>query len=120
MTIKEKDLKPNAQVRPEIVEFAQELINSNGVKDDEHLAYVSAGFVYRNQAFRECIVTGRITNQRYIDCIAKNKPYKDAYVTYVMPNGKVYKTALDSVKEYIDGTLKVMTFDIVDEVKYPD
>lgn len=110
MTIKEKDFKSFAQVRPEVVELADRLLELGGVRDDEHFAFVRVGLIYRNQAFRECLLTGR----------AVSGP-KDTYATYQMPNGKVYKVAVDIAKEQLaeDVTLCVCTFDLDEHIGIP-
>ena len=59
MTIKEKDFKSFAQVRPEVVELADRLVDLLPIREDEHFAFVRVGLIYRNQAFRECLLTGR-------------------------------------------------------------
>ena len=110
MTIKEKDFKSFAQVRPEIVELADRLLELGGVRDDEHFAFVRVGLIYRNQAFRECLLTGRAVSGT-----------KDTYATYQMPNGKVYKVAVDISKEQLaeDVTLCVTTYDIDEHIGIP-
>jgi hypothetical protein len=109
MTIKEKDFKAFAQVRPEIVELADRLLELGGVRDDEHFAFARVGLIYRNQAFRECLLTGRVSGSS-----------KDTYATYQMPNGKAYKVAVDIVNEqlYAD-TLRVATYDIDEHIGIP-
>ena len=123
MTIKEKDFTQNpfAQVRPEIVELADRLLELGGVRDDESFSYVRVGLIYRNQAFRECLLTHRVTQQNYLKCRDENKPYKDTYATYQMPNGKVYKVAVDIVKEMLaeDVTLCVCPFDLDEHIGIP-
>ena len=109
MTIKQKDFQPSAQVRPEIVEFADRLLGLGGVRDDEHFAYVRVGHIYRNQAFRECLLTGR----------AVTKSLKSTYVTYKMPNGKVYKVAIDSALENIAQDLHICPFDLDEHIGIP-
>ena len=112
MTIKEIDFthNPFAQVRPEIVELADRLLELGGVRDDEHFAFVRVGLIYRNQAFRECLLTGRISGGS-----------KKEYATYQMPNGKVYKVAIDMVTEQMaeDVTLCVCPFDLDEHIGIP-
>ena len=110
MTIKEIDFKSFAQVRPEVVELADRLLELGGVRDDEHFAFVRVGLIYRNQAFRECLLTGRISGGS-----------KKEYATYQMPNGKVYKVAVDMVTEQMaeDVTLCVCPFDLDEHIGIP-
>ena len=110
MTIKEIDFthNPFAQVRPEIVELADRLLELGGVRDDEHFAFVRVGLIYRNQAFRECLLTGRISGGS-----------KKEYATYQMPNGKAYKVAIDIVFEQNEETLRVATYDIDEHIGIP-
>ena len=110
MTIKEKDFKSFAQVRPEIVELADRLLELGGVRDDEHFAFARVGLIYRNQAFRECLLTGRVSGSS-----------KKEYATYQLPSGKVYKVAVDIVAEQFaeDVTLRVATYDIDEHIGIP-
>ena len=110
MTIKEKDFKAFAQVRPEVVELADRLLELGGVRDDEHFAFARVGLIYRNQAFRECLLTGRVSGSS-----------KKEYATYQMPNGKVYKVAVDIFTEQFadDVTLRVATYDIDEHIGIP-
>lgn len=120
MTIKEKDFRLSAQARPEIVELADRLLELGGVRDDESFSYVRAGLIYRNQAFRECLLTHRVTEQSLVKCRDENKPYKDTYATYQMPNGKVYKVAVDIGLECaIKETLRICPFDLDEHVGIP-
>lgn len=120
MTIKEKDFRPSAQVRPEVVELADRLLGLGGVRDDESFSYVRVGLIYRNQGFRECLLTHRLTQQNYLKCRDENKPYNDTYATYQMPNGKVYKVAVDIGKEQlICETLRVATYDLDEHIGIP-
>jgi hypothetical protein len=108
MTIKEKDFKSFAQVRPEIVELADRLVDLLPIRDDEHFAFTRVGLIYRNQAWRECLLTGRAVSGT-----------KDTYATYQMPNGKAYKVAVDIVFEQNEETLRVATYDIDEHVGIP-
>jgi len=120
MTIKEKDFRPSAQVRPEIVELADRLLGLGGVRDDESFSYVRVGLIYRNQGWRECLLTHRVTQQNYLKCRDENKPYNDTYATYQMPNGKVYKVAVDIGRECaIYETLRITTFDLDEHIGIP-
>jgi len=108
MTIKEKDFKSFAQVRPEIVQLADQLVDLLPLRDDEHFAFTRVGLIYRNQAWRECLLTGRAVSGT-----------KDTYATYQMPNGKAYKVAVDIVFEQNEETLRVATYDIDEHVGIP-
>lgn len=110
MTIKEIDFKSFAQVRPEVVELADRLLELGGVRDDEHFAFVRVGLIYRNQAWRECLLTGRVGGSS-----------KKEYATYQMPSGKVYKVAVDIFTEQFadDVTLRVATYDIDEHIGIP-
>lgn len=108
MTIKEKDFKSFAQVRPEIVELADRLVDLLPIRDDEHFAFTRVGLIYRNQGWRECLLTGRISGGS-----------KKEYATYQMPNGKAYKVAVDIVFEQNEETLRVATYDIDEHVGIP-
>jgi len=122
MTIKEKDFTQNpfAQVRPEIVELADRLLELGGVRDDEHFAFVRVGLIYRNQAFRECLLTGRFVKRSFKESRLSGKDHNDTYATYQMPNGKVYKVAVDIGKEQlICETLRVATYDIDEHIGIP-
>lgn len=120
MTIQEKDFKLSAQVRPEIVQLADRLLESGGVRDNEAFSYVRVGLIYRNQAWRECLLTHRVTNQSYNECRDSGKPYLDTYATYQMPNGKVYKVAVDIAKERLyEETIVICPFDLDEHVGIP-
>lgn len=108
MTIKEKDFKSFAQVRPEIVELADRLVDLLPLRDDEHFAFTRVGLIYRNQAWRECLLTGRVSGGS-----------KKEYAVYQMPNGKAYKVAVDIVFEQNEETLRVATYDIDEHVGIP-
>ena len=109
MTIKEKDFKSFAQVRPEIVQLSDRLVDLLPLRDDEHFAFTRVGLIYRNQAWRECLLTGRASGSS-----------KDTYATYQMPNGKAYKVAVDIGKEQlIYQTLRVATYDIDEHIGIP-
>ena len=108
MTIKEKDFKSFAQVRPEIVQLADRLVDLLPIRDDEHFAFTRVGLIYRNQAWRECLLTGRVSG-------GSNKEY----AVYQMPNGKAYKVAVDIVFEQNEETLRVATYDIDEHVGIP-
>ena len=108
MTIQEKDFQRFAQVRPELVDLADRLVDLLPIRDDEDFLCTRVGLIYRNQAFRECFLTHRSTNGS-----------KDTYATYQMPNGKAYKVAVDIAKEQLDDnvTLRVCPIDL-DEHRY--
>lgn len=110
MTIQEKDFQSFAQVRTEIVQLADQLVDLLPIRDDEHFAFVRVGLIYRNQAFRECLLTGRASGSK-----------KNTYATYQMPNGKAYKVAVDIAKEQLaeDVTLCVCTFDLDEHIGIP-
>ena len=122
MTIKEKDFTQNpfAQVRPEIVELADRLLELGGVRDDEHFAFVRVGLIYRNQAFRECLLTGRRVTRSYKQSRLSGKDHNDTYATYQLPSGKAYKVAVDISKEQlIYETLRVATYDLDEHIGIP-
>ena len=110
MTIQEKDFKRFAQVRPELVQLADRLVDLLPLRDDEHFGFTRVGLIYRNQAFRECLLTHRSTNG-----------LKDTYATYQMPNGKAYKVAVDIGKEQLDDnvTLRVCPIDLDEHIGIP-
>lgn len=109
MTIKEKDFQSFAQVRPEVVELADRLIDLVPLRDDEHFAFARVGLIFRNQGWRQCVLTGRASGDS-----------KDTYATYQMPNGKAFKVAVDIVKEQMDAdTLRVATYDIDEHIGIP-
>ena len=120
MTIKEKDFKSFAQVRPEIVQLADQLVDLLPLRDDEHFAFTRVGLIYRNQSWRECLLTGRSVSRSFSDSRLSGKDHKDTYATYQMPNGKAYKVAVDIGKEQlITETLRVATYDIDEHVGIP-
>ena len=108
MTIKEKDFKSFAQVRPEIVQLADQLVDLLPLRDDEHFAFTRVGLIYRNQSWRECLLTGRVSGGS-----------KKEYAVYQMPNGKAYKVAVDIVFEQNEETLRVATYDIDEHIGIP-
>ena len=69
---------------------------------DEFNGWARECQVFRNQGWRTGVVTHRIT-----------KTKKTEYVTYKMPNGKVYKVAIDMINEQKENTLKVHNYDII-------
>jgi hypothetical protein len=69
---------------------------------DEFQGWARECQVLRNQGWRNGIVTHRMTNGD-----------KTEYVTYAMPKGKVYKVAIDMIKEQKNNTLIVKYYDIV-------
>ena len=112
MTIQEKDFRPFAQARPELVELANKLLSLTQAKDDEHFSFVRVGLIFRNQAFRECVLTGRLSGGK-----------KKEFATYQMPNGKVYKVAIDMVEEQMNAdnlTLVVCPFHLYEQIDRPD
>ena len=110
MTIQEKDFKRFAQVRPELVQLADRLVDLLPLRDDEHFICTRVGLIYRNQAFRECLLTGRST-----------RGSKDTYATYQMPNGKAYKVAVDITQEQLadDLTLTICPIDLDEHIGIP-
>ena len=110
MTIQEKDFKRFAQVRPELVQLADRLVDLLPLRDDEHFGFTRVGLIYRNQAFRECLLTGRST-----------RGSKNTYATYQMPNGKAYKVAVDITQEQLDDnvTLRVCPIDLDEHIGIP-
>ena len=108
MTIQEKDFKSFAQVRPEVVQLADRLVGLLPIRDDEHFAFVRVGLIYRNQAFRECLLTGRVGGGSKLE-----------YATYQLPSGKAYKVAVDIVFEQNEETLRVATYDIDEHIGIP-
>jgi len=71
------------------------------VATDEFQGWLRECQVFRNQGWRNGIVTHRIT-----------KGSKTEYVTYAMPKGKVYKVAIDMIHEQETNTIKVSNKDI--------
>lgn len=69
---------------------------------DEFQGWARECQVFRNQGWRTGIVTHRISTGN-----------KTEYVTYAMPNGKVYKVAIDMINEQKTNTLKVNNHDII-------
>lgn len=69
---------------------------------DEFKGWARDCQVFRNQGWRNGVVTHRMTNTN-----------KTEYVTYAMPNGKVYKVAIDMITEQRTNTLKVNNYDII-------
>ena len=108
MTIQEKDFQSFAQVRPAIVQLADRLVDLLPIRDDEHFAFVRVGLIYRNQAWRECLLTGRAGGGSELE-----------YATYQMPNGKAYKVAVDIVFEQNGETLRVATYDLDEHIGIP-
>jgi len=121
MTIKEIDFKSFAQVRPEIVELADRLVALLPLREDEHFAFTRVGLIYRNQGWRECLLTGRSVTRSFKESRLSGKDHKDSYATYQMPNGKVYKVAIDMVTEQMaeDVTLCVCPFDLDEHIGIP-
>jgi hypothetical protein len=109
MTIQEKDFQSFAQVRPAIVQLADKLVDLLPLRDDEHFAFTRVGLIYRNQAWRECLLTGRNSGGS-----------KKEYAVYQMPNGKAYKVAVDMIDEQLhQGTLRVTTYGLEDHIGIP-
>jgi hypothetical protein len=120
MTIQEKDFKSFAQVRPEVVQLADRLVGLLPIRDDEHFAFVRVGLIYRNQAFRECLLTGRRVTRSYKESRLSGKDHNDTYATYQLPSGKTYKVAVDISKEQlIYETLRVATYDLEEHIGIP-
>ena len=110
MTIQEKDFQRFAQVRPELVQLADRLVDLLPIRDDEHFVCTRVGLIYRNQALRECLLTHRSTRGE-----------KDTYATYQMPNGKAYKVAVDIDKERFGDypTLTICPIDLDEHIGIP-
>lgn len=104
-TIKEHDFDPKfAQVRPELIELADKLLTLGGVQENEYFAFCKLGLIYRNQGWRECLITNRLAFDRT----------KMEYLTYQMPNGKVYKMAFNMTAELVtkNPTLRLTTINL--------
>lgn len=68
---------------------------------DEFRGWARECKVYRNQAWRSGVVTHRSTTGALQE-----------YVTYQMPNGRVYRVAIDMISEQHNNTLKVSNKDL--------
>jgi hypothetical protein len=68
---------------------------------DEFRGWARECKVYRNQAWRCGVVTHRSTTGALQE-----------YVTYQMPNGRVYRVAIDMISEQHNNTLKVSNKDL--------
>ena len=68
---------------------------------DEFRGWARECKVYRNQAWRRGVVTHRLGS--------KSKP---EYVTYQMPNGRIYRVPVDMIAEQHMSTMKVSNKDI--------
>ena len=68
---------------------------------DEFRGWARTCEIYRNQAWRDGFISHRITNGR-----------KTEYVTYEMPNGRVFRVAVDMSAEQRANTLKVSNIDL--------
>jgi hypothetical protein len=68
---------------------------------DEFRGWARECKVYRNQAWRCGVVTHRSTTGALQE-----------YVTYQMPNGRVYRVAIDMISEMHNNTLKVSNKDL--------
>lgn len=69
---------------------------------DEFNGWARECQVFRNQGWRNGVITHRISTGN-----------KTEYVTYAMPNGKVYKVAIDMINEQKTNTLKVNNYDFI-------
>jgi hypothetical protein len=78
------------------------ILNQIPSAKDEFRGWARECKVYRNQGWRNGVVTHRISTGN-----------KTEYVTYAMPNGKVYKVAIDMITEQRTNTLKVNKYDII-------
>jgi hypothetical protein len=78
-----------------------ELLNIQNAPD-EFNGWARECQVFRNQGWRTGVVTHRISTGN-----------KTEYVTYAMPNGKVYKVAIDMINEQKTNTLKVNNYDLI-------
>lgn len=108
-TIHFDDFQRFAQVRPALVDLADKLVCLLPLRDDEHFGFTRVGLIYRNQGYRECLLTGRSTHGS-----------KDTYATYQMPNGKAYKVAIDmSEEQFNTDKLMVCTTDLDEHIGIP-
>lgn len=108
-TIHFDDFQRFAQVRPALVDLADKLVCLLPIRDDEHFGFARLGLIYRNQGYRECLLTGRSVHG-----------HKDTYATYQMPSGKAYKVAIDIVEEQFNNdTLMVCTTDLDEHIGIP-
>tara|TARA_B110000977_G_C10623118_1_gene317026 strand:- start:68 stop:433 length:366 start_codon:yes stop_codon:yes gene_type:complete len=108
-TIKSEDFQRFAELRPALVDLADRLVCLLPLRDDEHFGFARVGLIYRNQGYRECLLTGRSTHGE-----------KDTYATYQMPNGKAYKVAIDIVEEqFYTDKLMVTTIDLDEHIGIP-
>jgi hypothetical protein len=77
------------------------LLNELPEARDEFRGWARECKVYRNQAWRSGVVTHRSTTGALQE-----------YVTYQMPNGRVYRVAIDMISEQHNNTLKVSNKDL--------
>lgn len=68
---------------------------------DEFRGWARECKVYRNQAWRDGVVTYRFT-----------KGSKSEYVTYQMPNGRIFRVPVDMIAEQHMNTMKISNKDI--------
>jgi hypothetical protein len=69
---------------------------------DEFRGWARECKVYRNQAWRNGVVTHRLGS--------KSKP---EYVTYQMPNGRIFRVPVDMIAEQHMNTMKVSNKDTI-------
>ncbi len=77
------------------------ILNQIPTAKDEFRGWARECKVYRNQGWRDGVVTARL-----------GKVAKSEYVTYQMPNGRIFRTPVDMVAEQHGQTMKVATRDI--------
>lgn len=77
------------------------ILNQIPTANDEFRGWARECKIYRNQGWRDGIVTARL-----------GKVSKSEYVTYQMPNGRIFRTPVDMVAEQHGQTMKVATRDI--------
>jgi hypothetical protein len=79
----------------------QHLLNIPTAKDESQV-WLRECQIFRNQGWRDGIITHRIS-----------KGKKTEYVTYSMPNGRIFKVAVDMIAERKLNQLKVAKHDII-------
>jgi len=83
------------------------ILNQIPSAKDEFRGWARECKVYRNQGWRNGILTYRLGNVS-----------KAEYVTYQMPNGRIFRTAVDMIAEQHGQTMKVATRDMIIENKF--
>jgi hypothetical protein len=83
------------------------ILNQIPSAKDEFRGWARECKVYRNQGWRNGILTYRLGNVS-----------KAEYVTYQMPNGRIFRTAVDMVAEQHGQTMKVATRDMATTKTY--